>query len=867
MRKLIIGLLISAASTITNAQPPNIPAPAAIGAAYGKIAASGGEPVSGASLVLMVDRFDTVSKSMKQVLLTAQSTRSNGEFRFEKLPLTGMLTLKVSATGFEPKEQRFSIMSMPKPGQAPAVKPGQMPDLEKDLGTLSLKVATKELEAITIVAEKPGLKMDIDKKVFSVEKNMVSAGGTAVDVMRNVPSLLVDLDGKVSLRNASPQIFVDGRPTTLSLDQIPADAIESVEVITNPSAKYDASGGNAGILNIVLKKNKRNGYNGNINAGIDKRGGVNGGLSLNARQDKINISISGFTNQMRNRSTGSTDIESLLYTPKLFVNQTNQSRNTGGFIFGKAGIDWFATNRATFSANLIRVHGSFNPKDILRTDSTLGGGQQFSYAVRNTENERSFNAYGFQGAYKQLFTKAGRELTADINIFSGLHDGASLYKTDLYSTEGGAWRSSLEQRILSEGSMTNMTFQTDYITPLPGNGKLETGLRAQLRTFSNKQANYITDPATGKLVALSSANANYQNQDNVYAAYLSMTRSIGNFGYQLGLRAESSDYTGELTDTKKEFTNKYPLSLFPSIFLSQKLTKDQELQLNFSRRVNRPFFMQLIPFIDSTDQLNWSVGNAGLKPEFTSSFEMSYSKKMKGGNSLLGSVYFKHTDDLITRFIDTLTIAGGVKRTINTYVNANASRSFGVELTSVNKPAKWWDMTTNLNIYNAKLNVANLSGKSQDALWSWFGKWNNNFNLGKGWKAQLSAFYQSKTNLPVNQGGGFGGPGGGPGMGGSPSAAQGYVKSSWAMDGGISRTFLKNNAATATFSVSDIFRTRRMDQYSSSQFFIIETHRMGDVPMFRLNLSFRFGQMDMSLLKRKNMKAEMEGTQGAMQGM
>lgn len=867
MRKLIIGLVILTVSTFANAQPPGMPAPAAIGAAFGKITGAGGEAVSGASVILMADRYDTSSKSMKQVLLKAQTTRANGEFRFEKLPLSGVLTLKISGSGFEPKEERFTIINMPKPGQTPASKPGQMPDLEKDLGTITLKMATKELEAITIVAEKPGLKMDIDKKVFNVEKNMVSAGGTAVDIMRNVPSLLVDLDGKVSLRNASPQIFVDGRPTTLSLDQIPADAIESVEVITNPSAKYDASGGNAGILNIVLKKNKRNGYNGNINAGIDKRGGLNGGVSLNARQDKINISLSGFTNQMRNRSTGSTDIESLLYTPKLFVNQINQSRNNGGFIFGKAGIDWFATNRATFSGNLIRVHGSFNPTDVLQTDSSYAGGQQVSYAARNTENERSFNAFGFQGAYKQLFSKPGRELTADINIFSGLHDGASLYKTNLYASEGGTWRSALEQRILSDGGMTNMTFQTDYVSPLPGNGKVETGLRAQLRTFSNQQANYMTDPATGKLVALSSATTNYQNKDNVYAAYLSMTRTTGNFGYQVGLRAESSDYTGELTDTKKQFSNKYPLSLFPSVFLSQKLKKDQELQANFSRRVNRPFFMQLIPFIDSTDQLNWSAGNAGLKPEFTSSFEISYSKKMKGGNSLLGSVYFKHTDDLITRFIDTMTISGGIKRPINTYVNANSSRSFGVELTSVNKPAKWWDMTTNLNLYNSKLNVTNLSGINPDALWSWFGKWNNNFNLSKGWKAQLSAFYQSKTNLPVNQGGGFGGPGGGPGMGGSPSAAQGYVKSSWAMDAGISKTFLKNNAATATFSVSDIFRTRRMDQYSESPFFIMETHRLGDVPMFRLNLSFRFGQMDMSLLKRKNMKAEMEGTQGAMQGM
>jgi hypothetical protein len=163
------------------------------------------------------------------------------------------------------------------------------------------------------------------------------------------------------------------------------------------------------------------------------------------------------------------------------------------------------------------------------------------------------------------------------------------------------------------------------------------------------------------------------------------------------------------------------------------------------------------------------------------------------------------------------------------------------------------------------VSIDNLTGSSQEALWSWFGKWNNNINLGKGWKAQLSALYQSKTNIPVNQGGGMG-PGG-PQMGGSQSAAQGYVKSSWSMDAGISKTFLKNNAGTATFSVSDIFGTRRMDQYSESAFFIMQTHRLGDVPMFRLNLSFRFGQMDLSLLKRKNMKGEMEGTQGAMQGL
>ena len=203
-------------------------------------------------------------------------------------------------------------------------KPGsnQMPDFsamasafEKDLGKITMKPDLQQLSNVTVTSSNSKLKMDIDKKVFNVDQNIVSAGGTALDVMRNVPSVHVDIDGNVKLRNAAPQIYVDGRPTTLSLDQIPADAIESVEVITNPSAKYDASGGNAGILNIVLKKNKKSGYNGNIMAGVDKRGAVNGGGNFNISQNKINLSAGAYGNQMKNRTTSSTDIRSLLSTP------------------------------------------------------------------------------------------------------------------------------------------------------------------------------------------------------------------------------------------------------------------------------------------------------------------------------------------------------------------------------------------------------------------------------------------------------------------------------------------------------------------------------------------------------------------------
>jgi ferric enterobactin receptor len=230
------------------------------------------------------------------------------------------------------------------------------------------------------------------------------------------------------------------------------------------------------------------------------------------------------------------------------------------------------------------------------------------------------------------------------------------------------------------------------------------------------------------------------------------------------------------------------------------------------------------------------------------------------------SAYYKHTTDLITRYLDTITV-GSEQRPVSTYVNANSSRSVGAEVTSQNTITKWWDMNVNVNVYNALINTNNIKSASQEAMWSWFGKVNSNFKLPYKFKLQLSGTYQSKTNLPVNQNSGFGGPGGGPGrgmMGGAQSAAQGYIRPNYGVDIALQKNFLKNDAASITFNVSDVFGTRTFDQYSESEFYIQNSYRLGDVPMFRLNFSFRFGQMDMSLFKRKNTKGESEGMQGAM---
>ncbi len=870
MKKILLLLAAIILKISVFAQPPGggkMPAAANIGHVYGKLVDSAGKPVSDASVILLQTRFDTASKKTKDVLLKGLTTKANGEFSFEELPMFGKLKLKISATGYKAIEQNVSFQ-MPAPsGGAP--KQGDMSQamnaFDKDLGNIKMLNDVKQLQTVTVTASKPTLRMDIDKKVYNVEKDIVNAGGTALDVMKNVPSVNVDIDGNVTLRNSTPQIYIEGRPTTLTLDQIPADAIESVEVITNPSAKYDASGGGAGILNIILKKNRKTGYNGNVRAGVDKYGAVNGGGDFNVRQGKFNVGASAFVNQNKGRTTGTTDRTNFGDTSTT-IHQANFDRNGGAFIFGRLNLDYFMTNRTSFSLGGVRVHGEFKPTQLLTTttDSLLNSGTTSSYSERNTNTNRVFNGTGLQFGFKHLFPKEGETLTGDLNYFSGKNTNNSLYSTNYFSNGVGSdIIDNSQQKTLGIGDNQFLTVQTDYVKPLSTKTKLEGGLRIQQQKLTNVTDNYFSSDTSNNFVLSDAASINYKNTNNIYAGYVSVTSAIKNFGYQLGLRAERSDYSGDLISTKQHFSNSYPISLFPSVFLSQKFEGSQELQLSYTRRINRPNFFQLIPFTDYSDSLNITRGNPNLVPEFTSSFELSYLKTLPHNNTLLGSVYLKHTTNLITRYLDTAeNQLTGKQDLINTYVNANSSNTIGAEVTSVTNLTKWWDMTANINVYNSKINTNNISGTSQDALWSWFGKLNNNFKLPSKFKLQLTGMYQSKTNLPVNtNSGNMGGPMGNQ----TQSASQGYIKSFYSVDAAISKSFLKADAATVSLSFSDIFRTRKSDQHSESAFFVQDYSRLRDPQMLRLNFTYRFGKMDVSLFKRKNMNTGGDATQGMQQ--
>ena len=470
--------------------------PMNMGHVFGKVVDSTGKPIPDASVIVMQKKFDSTSKKFKDILVKGASTKSNGEFDLDELPVFGELKLKISASGFGLLEQPLSFM--PKPGAGNAPQPGSMPNFDKDLGKVRLNVDVKQMGEITVVASKPLVRLDADKKVFNVEKNIVSAGGTALDVMKNVPSVNVDIDGNVSVRNAAPQIYVDGRPTTLTLDQIPADAIESVEVITNPSAKYDAAGGSGGILNIVLKKNRKTGYNGNVRAGVDRRGAVNAGGDFNLRQGKFNLNASLMVNQNKGISTGNTNRTNLLDTPQTHIYQNNYNKTMGGFIFGKLGIDYLATNKTTLSLSAIRVHGEFKPYETIdiNTDSLYNTGKISSYSNRISNSERIFNGGGVVFGMKHTF-KPGEDWTIDGNFFGGKNSNNALYTTNYYATTTGDLYDVEKQKVSGTGSDKNFVIQTDYTRPLGTKTKLEAGLRAALRSRKSLQDNYIFDRQHG----------------------------------------------------------------------------------------------------------------------------------------------------------------------------------------------------------------------------------------------------------------------------------------------------------------------------------------------------------------------------------
>ena len=828
---------------------------------YGKIVDSAtNRPLESVSVQLIQNKLDTITKKRKDVVIDGMLTGKNGDFSLENLPVMASFKLLVTGIGYKTYEQKVSF----------SIKMGgdmsqMMNAVDKDLGNIKLQTDAKQLAEVVVTGTSGMLQMGIDRIIFNIDKNLISVGGTAVDVMKSVPSVNVDIDGNVTLRNASPQIFVDGRPSTLTLDQIPADAIQSVEIITNPSAKFDASGGGSGILNIVLKKARKAGYSGNVRANISSYGRIGVGGDFNAKQGKINFFANTMFNQMKSLSTvQTTRIDFLANNNKAFLSQNSAPENKGTFGFFRGGLDFFADIRNTFTIAGTYVRGKFNSEDMIniQRDTNFVNYTSKENGLRSSNGDFSFRNYGTTFSYKHNFAKSGKEVTADVNYNNSKNDNNGLYKTQYFLSNNSPKGPMQQENSFGGGNTKFFTVQTDFVNPITEKMKFEIGARGALRNYSSFS------------ISVPGLSNNYKFKDEVYAGYATFSQSIKNFTYQLGARVENSKYTGTQIDKNLTFKNEYPFSFFPSIFLTQKINDKQSVQLNYSRKVNRPNFFQLIPYVDFSDSLNLSIGNPGLIPEFTNLVEFSYNVDLTKGNSFLGSVYYRNTNDLITRYQYRDKNPNPAKTDsviFSTFANANNSFAYGLELTGKIRPAKIWDITANVNLYNSKINGNNIQSNLEQEQVSWFGKINNSFKLPKNYSIQFSANYQSKTILPSSGGGGQRGGGhGGGGMmfgGGQLSTANGFIKPNYGFDIAFRKDFMKNNAASLTLSISDIFKTREYNTHSESIYFVQDNIRSRDPQVARLNFNWRFGKFDVSLFKRKNLKGEQEGMQNGMQGI
>lgn len=802
------------------------------GRVFGKVLNEKGTAIDFSTVILMRPVLDSTIKEVDYSGYKTATTESNGEFVFEDFVMVPKMKIRVASFGYitQDIDVPFDMQRM------------SMGVMQVDMGRIPMELEpSTELENIKIVATTPLMKLDVDKRVFDVSQNPMSDGGTAVDVMKNVPGVNVDIDGNVQVRNSAPQIYIDGRPTTLTLDQIPASSIEKVEVMTNPSARYDASGGGAGIINIVLKKNKKTGYNGSLRAGIDSYLGYNVGGDMNVRQNKLNFSLSLNYHSRRGKTMSDVMRENYRHVDTLdnIMTQKDVNKRDGGGFWGKMGIDYLPTNKTSFSLGATLWRGAFDghSNSDITTDSVYANNPNNFYYERINESERKMLNFGINLGYKQLFQRVGEELTFDASFNKGDFKTNGLYTSNYHMTDiDSPLAFTTYQKIIGNGNYYNAVFQTDYVVPL-SIFKIETGLRAQMRGRGNENNNYRY--FGNDYVLLPNPASNYLNTDNVYAAYFMVSEQYKKIGYKVGLRAESSDFRGELSVTGEEFKVQYPISLFPSAFLSYNFTEKQFLQLNYSRRVNRPNFFQIVPFVDSTDVFNMSKGNSGLKPEFTDNIELQYLYNISKKNTLLAAVYYKYTDNLITRYIEQANNGD----LINTYINANSSYSTGIELISTNGIKNWLDITTSVNIYNSKINSDEYQSYTSSARWAWYGKLNLMFKLPAQFSVQLTGIYQSKSNVPIIERERMWGPNP------AQSSSQGYLDSYWAVDLSVRKTLL-DRKLILSLSVSDIFGSKHYVSVTQSDFFSQNYDRISNPYMIRFNVMWMFGKVDTSLFKR-----------------
>ena len=685
-----------------------------------------------------------------------------------------------------------------------------------ELGEITLRENSELLEEVVVTAEQSSTEFKLDKRVFNVGKDLGARGGSALNLLDNVPSVQVDVEGNVTLRgNAGVRILINGRPSGLvgdggqGLRSLTADMVESVEVITNPSARYEAEGA-SGIINIVLKKDQRTGLNGSFDAtvGLPESYGV--AANLNYRSGRLNW----FTNYGINRrsSIGGGTLRQELYTEDgTLLTLQNGDRDRSGLNHNfRLGADYFFNDKTTLT-----LAGRYNTGEDNNVNTTeyldFFDGDFLSRIVRTdleTEDEQETEV---SLAFRKEFQEKDRLWTADIRFQDETEsEGSDLTNVLFPDLESNVGATDLLQRSANVETNRNLIFQTDYVHPIGEDGRAEGGIRVGLRDITNDFG--VDDFIGGEYQPRADLTNEFFYNENIYAAYLIYGNKSNNFSYQFGLRPEYTDVVTELKTTAEINARDY-LNFFPSVNFGYEFTEKSSVQLSYSRRVNRPRFRSLNPFFTFSDDRNFYSGNPDLDPEFSNNLEAGYLR-IFGEGSLYGAVYYRATTGVIERVQRVDAEGNSITRPENLATQQNA----GVELNGNYRPNKWLRLNTDFNFFYEEVNGGAEFPNLNAETFTWFTRGTAQFEVDKKTEGQLRFNYRAPRKT-----------------------TQGERLAVWTVDLAASRDVLAGNG-TITLSVRDLFNTRRWRSITFGEDFFRENDFQWRGTTANLSFNYRLNQ-------------------------
>ena len=787
--KLLLLLGLAAGSVVAQAQTP--PAPA--GKITGSVITEQGKPADYATVTLLRAKDSSIVKS--------SLTNEAGLYTIERVN-NGIYIIKATIIGYN------KTFSGPVTVEAnTAVK----------VPVLQLLPAMASLKAVNITVTKPLIERKIDRTVMNVENSVLAAGNSAMEILERAPGVTIDKDDNISLKGKQGvTVMLDGKLTYLSSAQLAnllrstdGNTIQSIEIITNPSAKYDAAG-NSGIINIKLKKNKAAGTNGSLAAtgGYGQNHKASTSLNLNHKDGNLNVFGNySYTNNKRpqdiNLNRAVTNNGKLTY----FDENTDMlgSRNSHNY---KLGADYDLSKTNTLGVQVTGYNSSFDANSF---NNTLISPDKINTSAVTTTNNRTIERYNNIAANinnRIVLDTAGKELSMDADYSHFYNKQSNNYANNYFYADGITLRTNSLLRNSLPSKINIGTFKADYTNPLGKTMKLEAGMKFSyvatnndLRTDSILNNNWVTDAGRTNL---------YKYTENINAGYVNFSKSWKKTSLQAGLRAEQTNSKGDSRDVNNVtlINERHYLSWFPSVFVNQELSDKHTLGLNYSRRIDRPSYDDLNSFQQILNAYTYQQGNPNLKPQYTNSYELSYTYNKKY-NATLG---YSLTTDVMVELpeqigVNTLITRDNLAQQTNYSLNVNAPFTI----------AKWWSMNNNFTAFYLGFKTNTTKLNLDNGQFAGNGNSINTFILSKTVKAEGTFNYQSPLTYGLF-----------------------HIRSQYSFDAGISKSFAEKRA-NLKFSVSDVFNTRKQNLTVRQGNLNFDVFQKNETRVARLTFTYNFG--------------------------